>query len=311
MVAYFPTSADGNYFNVNLLRRPASVTQPTVSVAYANGALVYTPTPALQVPANVIDGDDQNFTWQTAAVNPNATATLTVDLGQVTLIGAIRRMFTSLATAPLNVSVRAAQTLGAWTSLVASTPVTVNDLTTPFAATTARYLEFTMTGTGATKLVGLQELMVFPSSQSDPAPSSTSQLDLTYMTGLTFSMNANMQRIGIASRIGAFAGKTVAQGATGDGAVTYDLGNQYTISQIGISFFLQATWPGGGKVEVDDGSGNWTTVFDSGRGTAFGVPDGTQSITFSPRPVRSIRITDYFVSGVGTSTGFLGNIEVY
>src|SRR5206468_3318300 len=149
------------------------------------------PTPV----ANVMDGDDRNFTWQTAAANPSATATLTIDLGQVMSIGAIRQMFTALSVAPVSFGVRAAQVLGAWSPVVTTTTVTVADSTLSFSATPARYLEFTMTGTGATKVVGLNELVVFPSSQSNPAPSSTGQLDLSYMNGVTFSLNANLQNV--------------------------------------------------------------------------------------------------------------------
>jgi hypothetical protein len=108
-----------------------------------------------------------------------------------------------------------------------------------------------------------------------------------------------------------YAPKTIAAGATGDGTITYDLGQPYPVSQITLSFFTNHLWAGGGKVEVDDGSGIWATVFDSGRGTALGsTADGSQTITFSKRTVRYIRVTDYFIPGVGpTAAEWLLNIE--
>jgi hypothetical protein len=53
------------------------------------------------------------------------------------------------------------------------------------------------------------------------------------------------------------------------------------------------------------------TVFDSGRGTALGLAIGTQNITFPTRLARYIRFTDYFIPGVGTSSGFFYNFEVF
>jgi hypothetical protein len=151
--------------------------------------------------------------------------------------------------------------------------------------------------------------------------------NLISLPGVVISTNANMSHGGVQTL---YFGKTVAQGATGDGTVTIDLGQQYQISHIGTSFELNDNWPGGGKVDVDDGSGNWTTVFDSGRGNLFGLPatglqpggidNGTaqisavprmQTIDFSTRSVRYIRFTDYFVPGVGTSVGRILNWEVF
>ena len=91
--------------------------------------------------------------------------------------------------------------------------------------------------------------------------------------------------------------------ATGDGTITYDLGQVYEISEVDLPFWTVGSgrWPGGGKIEVDDGSGNWSTVFDSGRGAALGLTVGTQRCPFTKRAARYVRFTAYFIPGVGTS----------
>ena len=313
-VAYYPLGDDTKYFKVNLLRRPTSLTQPTATVAYANGAAPDA-NPSLQTPANVFDGDDRAFRWAAPglASDPNPQVTLTIDLGQVLSIGAIHPVFNNPV--PLSYSLRAAQTLGAWTQAIADAPIPAPEFTASFDATPARYLELTMKGTLAFGVVDFQELLVFPSATTDPAPTFASQNDLTYLTGATISVNANMVLQAYAqARIQQLfgRGKTVAQGATGDGVITVDLGQQYQVSQIGLAFYQFDTWPGGGKVEVDDGSGTLATVFDSGRGTTLGPPaGGLLAFPFSTRTVRYIRVTDYFVPGVGTSAGRLMNIEAF
>jgi hypothetical protein len=314
LVAYYPTNPDNLSFNVNLLRRPPGVLQPTISVVYANGALQSTATQTRN-PANVMDDmDGTSFAFQTTAANPNATATLTIDLGQVESVGAIHLVFTRMS---FSYSLRAAPTLAAWTQVVADTPVpsgNVGNVSASFAAISARYLELTLKGTSTALLAAISEFQALPSVLSDPAPSSTSQLDLSYLTGVTFTQDANLQKtsyfLGHPPQF-AFGGKTVAQGAFGDGAVTIDLGQQYQISQIGLSFGFSTNWAAGGKVDIDDGSGTWSAVFDSGRGTALGIINTVQTISFSQRPARRIRITDYFVPGVGCSTGWLANVAVF
>lgn len=310
-VTYYPLSADGKYFNVDVLRRPADVTQPTASVVYANGALPYSPSPQAQNPANAIDGDDNGFIWSTTVANPDATATLTIDLGQTESIGAV---FAGFGGFPVAYSLRAAETPGVWTQVIPDRAITTNT-TASFDPVTARYLEFTMRGTTGARIVNLNELIALPSSATAPAPSSTSKLNLMTGLGMSVSANANMNGAGSSSASVQqlyYYGKSVAQGATGDGTITYDLGQQYQVSQIGLPFYIGRNWPGGGKIEVDDGSGTWVTVFDSGRGTPLGLATGTQAITFPTRAARYIRFTDYFIPGVGTSPGgFFMNFELY
>jgi hypothetical protein len=194
------------------------------------------------------------------------------------------------------------------------TPSTTGDSTSSFAAVSARYVELTMKGTPAIGFVDLLELQVFPSSETDPAPSSGSHLDLSYLTGMTVSPNANMAIAGGPQIHSpgpyAYYVKNAAQGAAGDATLTLDLGQQYQVSELALSWYSNQTWPAGGKVDVDDGSGNWVTVFDSGRGTALGsAADGTQRIPFATHQTRYVRLTGYF--DPAAAQGLLQNIEVF
>ena len=313
--AYYPLSTDRNYFNVNLARRPMGDIQPTASVAYSNGALAYTFSALAQNPANVLDGDDMSFNWSaTAGTLASATTTMTVDLGQVQSIGGVRQLYGNYW--PLSTSLRVAPTsTGPWTQVLADTALPVNDLTSSFAPISARYVELTMKGTTSVAFVNLLELQVFPGSVTDPAPSSVSHLDRLYLTGMSINQNANMGQNG-GPRVHSVQGatgyyvKNAAQGATGDGTITIDLAQQYSISEVCLSFFGNQTWPAGGKIDVDDGSGGWVTVFDSGHGSPLGVaPDGTQRIPFAPRLTRHVRLTGYFDPALGQ--GLLENVEVF
>jgi hypothetical protein len=310
-VAYYPLSGGGKYFNVSLLARPASAAQPSVSIAYANGPVPYPPSPAVQDLTAAFDGNITGFSWWTSAgANPNATATFMVDLGQVASIGGIG----GTAGGFVSYGLRVAETPGLWTQVFSSAPLTANDLTHSFDAVRARYLELTMTGTTASRIASVNELLVYPSSASDPAPSSAELHDLSYLPGMTVSANSNMS---MGTNPSARAQQTYYVGrpvpsATGDGTITYDLAQQYQISQINLPFYPGKNWPGGGKIEVDDGSGTWVTVFDSGRGNPLGSVAGTQIITFPTRVARLIRFTDYFIPGVGTSPGgYFLNFDVF
>jgi len=313
-VAYYPLGADRNYFSVNLARRPAGDIQPTAAVVYSNGALAYASPPA-QNAANVLDGDDVSFNWTaTSGTLAAATTTLTVDLGQVQSVGAIRQLYGNYW--PLSTSLRVAQSLaGPWTQAMADTAVTSNDFTSSFAGVPVRYVELTMKGTTSVAFVNLLELQVFPSSTTEPAPSSAGHLDRAYLSGMSVTQNANMGRSG-APRVHSVQGatgyyvKNTAQGATGDATLTIDLGQQYSISEVGLSFFGNQTWPAGGKIDVDDGAGGWATVFDTGHGTALGpAADGTERFPFAPHLTRHVRLTGYFDPALGQ--GLLENIEVF
>jgi cysteine-rich repeat protein len=311
-VAYYPLSADSKYFNVNLLQRPTGDIQPSASVVFVDGAIPSW-SPQSVIAGNAIDGDDNSFVlWTNWAPDPSASATLTVDLGRVESIGAVRQIYVY---PPVSSSIRVAETLaGPWMQVLVDTPAVGGESTTSFDETSARYVELTMKGTPAAGFANLAELQVFPSSASDPAPSSGSHLELGYLTGMTSSWNANMgiaggYQIHSASPYGYYV-KNTAQGATGDATVTLDLGQQYQVSELALSWFYGQTWPAGGKVDVDDGSGNWLTVFDSGRGTPLGsAADGPQRIPFAPHLTRHVRLTGYF--DPAAVQGLLLSIEVF
>ena len=234
-----------------------------------------------------------------------------VDLGQVMSLGAIRQVYALPAT---SYGLRVAQSTTSWETLVdlnANTALTY-DQTMSFASRQVRYIELTMKGTGAYGAT-LRELMAYPSSTAVvPGPSSLSHLDLTHLNGITVEPNANMAYFGDGpSRVGgAWRGKTIGEGATSDATFTVDLGQQYQISQVSLTFWSSWNWPSGGKVEVDDGSGSWSTVYDSTPGTAFGPSggDGPMVITFSPLWARFVRLTEYLGTASNTT---MENIEIF
>jgi len=308
---YYPLASDTKYFNVNLARRPDAL-QPNASAVYANGAIPYTQVPSWGMPANAVDGVSRGFVWAATSGNlATATATLTVDLGQVQSLGGIRVIYHN---APLSSTLRLAPTAsGPWTTVLNDVPVTINDFSPSFDAVSARYVELTMKG-APIGIADVVELVPYPSAASNPGPSSAEHLDLTYLTATSMSINANMGQGG-GFRVHApapnFTGyyvKTAAQGGTGDATTTLDLGQAYSISEVGLAFYSK-NWPSGGKVEVDDGAGNWSTVYDSGRGNAFGTVDSVQRIPFATRSARNVRITGYFPPAA--SSGYLDNIEVF
>jgi len=308
--AYFPLSDDSRYFKVNVLRRPNGVVQPTASVVYGGGASAH-PNASTQAPANVIDGDDLPY-WWVGSTNPSsATSTLMVDLGQVVSLGGIRQVYHLPPTA--SYGLRVAETSTNWATIVdlnANTPPDY-DQTVSFASKQVRYIELTMKGAGGSGVM-LKELMAYPSSTALPAPSSTSHFDLSHLNGITVKPNENMYYFGDGnSRLGgAWRGKTIADGATGDATMTIDLGQQYQSSQLNITFYGASYWPNGGKVEVDDGSGTWFTVRDTGVGTALAPSggDGVVPITFTTRPARFVRLTQYLGTVAETT---IENIEIF
>jgi len=316
LTAYYPLSADRKYFIVNNARRPTGAIQPTATVVYANGAVPH-PTSLVQNPANAVDGSDQlAFYWYVPSGDfTTATATVTVDLGKVESLGAIRELYQNAP--PLSTSLRVSQnSTGPWTTVRNDLPVTSQDITTSFDALSVRYIEHTMKGTTDWRIVNLNELVTYPSATtSDPAPNSTSRLDLSYLPGMSVSMNANMG-LGGGAQIhyvpgnAAYYVKSAADGATGDAIATIDFGQPYSISELRLIFYSNLRWMGGGKVDVDDGSGRWINVFDSGRGTALGrSSDGMQTMLFAPHLTRYLRLTGYFDPAL--PRGYLINMEVY
>jgi len=316
LTTYYPLSADRKYFLVNSARRPTGQIEPTATVAYSNGGLPH-PNPLLPNPANALDGSDSLAFYFTAtsANFATATATYTVDLGQVQSLGAIRELYANGP--PDTSSLRVAQSLaGPWTTLRSNMPITDSAATTSFDALSVRYIELTMKGMTTFGVVNLVELVTYPSATTaDPAVSSSGKLDLSYLPGWSVTVDANMGQGG-ATRLNPVPGgaayyvKTPAQGGTGDATATIDFGQPYSISEVRLFFYSNQRWLGGGRVDIDDGAGNWINVFDSGRGTALGrASDGLQAITFAPHLTRRLRVTGYF--DPARPTGYLTNIEVY
>jgi len=323
--AYYPLSPDGTYFNVNLLRRPLNVVQPSATVVYSGGATQY-PSAGVRDPNFIFDGDDQRFEWVAPAANSaTATVTITMDLGRVETFGAVAP---SLLFPFGSYTLRGALSPGAWFPVLTSTTLLpdASYILSLGTAVQARYLELTVAGMPS-NVGGISEFAIYPPATQNPAPSSDSQLNLVTLNGVTVKCGSNIVAQGspwvyvgnyyygyppAQGGGGPFChGMTAAQGATGDGTITYDLGQIYQISQIGVPVVAGNVLSGGAKVEVDDGSGNWFTVYDSGHGNPFGIAVGTQAITFAKRGARYVRFTNYFTPGVGTSAGFFLNLEVY
>jgi len=306
--AYFPTSADGNYFVVNL----APSLTPSATVTYTNGASMQTNSGPL---STLFDGNDNSFAYAASAGNTaTATATVLIDLGQTVSLGGIRSYYNGQVAR--HSKIRLSSDNSNWTT-VNDADITGNDFTASFAAANTRFIELTMTGTVTANLASLRELFLYPSTQTTPAPSSDSHLDLTYLTGMTLSGDANTGRSGgnFTHAFGYNYGmyfKTAAGGGTGDGVITLDLGQPYQISKLRVQFYGGQNWPGGAKVQLDDGSGHLTQVYDTGRGTPFGTSGQYAPVTlsFAKQAARRILITGYFDPSI-TAGGVFENIEVY
>jgi len=304
--AYFPTSADGNYFVVNLAPSLAI----TATATYSNGAVTSNSSPS-----TLFDGNYNSFAYtSTAGATATATTTVQIDLGQVVSLGGIRSYYNGPMARHSKIRLSSDNTN--WTT-VNDADITVNDFTTSFAATSTRYIELTMTGTVTGNVASLRELIVYPSTQTSPAPSSNSHLDLTYLTGVTLDGDSNTGKSGdhFTHAVGYSYGmyfKTAAYGGTGDGVITLDLGQPYQVSKLLVQFFGAQNWPGGAKIQLDDGTGHLTQVYDTGRGNPFGVLGQYAPVTvnFPTQVARRILITGYFNPSITTS-GVFENIEVY
>ena len=238
-------------------------------------------------------------------------------------IGAIREAYIGALRTPLSFQLRIAETAGQWNvvvptqSLDASVQRNPYEVTSEFNAIRTRYIELTMTGTRASGQVWLNELFVFPSAPLDPPPSTMDGYDLTSLAGVTATYNTNMfgspaQKLLDKNLITWVAGKSLAQGASGDGVVNIDLGGWFAISQVAMMFDVQSNWTTGGKIEVSFDQVNWTSVYDSGRGTLFGSTAlGAQIFTFTKQVARYVRITDYFVATQGVGSGALSEVQVF
>jgi hypothetical protein len=218
---------------------------------------------------------------------------------------------------PIQFQLRLAQVAGQWSTVVPLTTYSTNDTITEFSSTAARYVELSFVGTGDYGQIDLSELFLFPSAQASPPPSTTDGYDLTYLPNVGESPGTyNFLQSGgtlFDQSVGGYAGRTIAQGATADGSVTIDLGGWYTATDLVLAYRLSQSWPGGGLAEVSIDNKTWTAVTNIPRGSNFGPPvgGGPQIITFPAQTLRYVRITDYFVPGVGTSIGRLDEVQVF
>ena len=183
--------------------------------------------------------------------NPNAVDVVTIDLGRVLTLGAARQRYLTPDRRPNSFQLRLAETLGQWTTVV---PTEVTDRSSnpgdvvvldEFPPTRARYAELTLTGVSSVGLVDLTEFFLYPSAPLDPPPSTLDGYDLTYLPGVTATADSNILTPYPPTSVldkdffTYVEGKTVAQGATGDGAITIDLGGWYGISKVAMMFSVQ------------------------------------------------------------------------
>ena len=235
-------------------------------------------------------------------------------MGQYFSIGAVRPLyyFTGQYN-PISQSVRVATTPRTWTTVVPLAAVPSNDTTLSFDATPARYIELTMVGTRAAASVNLPELFVYPSAQTSPPPTSASGYDLGYLS--TISVNDNAFAPGVQFPMswpaGDFLAEKLTQGATGDAVGTVDLGAQFTVSRLSLCY-AGSGWANGGRFEVATIPDTYSTITDSGPGHPFGTAFGQcNEYALPTQPVRYVRATDYFISGLGPSDGILWSVQAF
>lgn len=266
------------------------------------------------------------FWWSSPTeLDPDATATVVYDLGAETKLSAIRQRYAGAWIMPQFCRIR----LGSgsptvWTEVVPTRAVTGYENFDTFAATSARYVELSMIGTpaafatsGGRGMVELAELFVYPSTAEVPALNTSQGYDLTYLNGVSATVNSNTYGWDWSLLDKAFTGvrgKTIAEGATGDSQATIDLGGLFQVSQVVLSFHLGAVWENGGKIELgvdgaSPGTITWQQVYDTGLSVPFGAYPGIYPVT--RQLARYVRVTNYFAAGTGPSLSQLDEIGVF
>jgi hypothetical protein len=320
----FELSGDGKYYNVNVLRRAPSFPAATATAVYSGGAVQY-----LFPPKAAFDGDDTGIDFSGGVANPSFPAnpdaidTVTIDLGRVITLAASRQRYRTTSARPDSFQLRLAETLGQWTTVVPEqfTDRSANRLDesilSEFPATRARYAELRLKGVISLGVVELNEFFLYPSAPLDPPPSTLDGYDLTYLSSATATYNSNMigspaVKLFTNDFFTSVAGKTLAQGATGDGVITIDLGGWYAISKVAMGFYANSYWTTGGAIEISADQSSWTKVYDSGRGNPLGSASLTETaFTFPKQTARYLRITNYFIAGQGLSTAGLEVVQVF
>jgi hypothetical protein len=316
----FDLSEDGSYYDVNLLRRRPDLVTPSASVTFTNDGVQWGGYPV----SSTMDGDDYPFRWSTPTeLDPDASATIVYDLGFETKLGAVRHRYGANWTLPTRHRIRIGSgSPVVWTEVAPLELVTTYDAVTPFGPVLGRYVELTMLGTPAALgnprgIVDLAELMVFPAASQVPAPNTSQGYNLVQLAASTASVNSNLNGWYWTLNDEKFTGvrgKTVAEGATGDGVATLDLGGLYEVSQVSLIFHLSQLWEHGGKIELGvdgptPGAITWTQALDTGLNVPLGAYPGIYPVT--RQLARYVRLTNYFVAGQGTGLGQLDEIEVF
>jgi cysteine-rich repeat protein len=323
----FPLSADGKYYNVNVLRRSPEFPAPTASVSAIGPS-----SPFIFPPYSAFDGDDSPVAFISTTVypyvaDPAAGQVLTIDLGRVVSLAAASQQYPGTYTAPDTTRLRLAETPGNWIDVVPTEAIVRTgaldlNIFHEFPPTPARYIELTQIGVPPAGIVEMYELSLYPSAPANPPPSTADGYDLTQMTGLSAVADSNLY---FGNGVGGpgsglfdkdffswFAGKTPAMGGTADGSIVLDLGDWFVISEIDTPFYAGANWQGGGMIEIAADPSSWVKVYDSGRGHQFGPGGfGAQAAYFSKQIARYIRITDYFIPGMGLSPDSIEEVEVF
>jgi hypothetical protein len=209
-----------------------------------------------------------------------------------------------------------------WTEVSPDTPLTLVDNVTTFPGTVGRYIELTMIGTppelttsGGRGVVDVTEVYAYPSTAAFPGPDTSQGYDLAYLSSASATVNSNVSGWYWAVLDKLFTGlkgRTVAEGATGDAQVTVDLGGVFQVSTVGLVFHLGLNWTNGGKIELGvDGPTPGSIIWAQGMDTGLGGLLSTNLYQVTPQLARYVRVTNYFVAGVGASTGQLDEISVF
>jgi hypothetical protein len=296
---------DGTSYKNNLIRRvnPGMGVTTSVTGTFTNGAAQHGGYPL----SLAFDGSDTQVRWQSTDVSdPDATAKLVFDLGQVYAINRVRALYGSL---PNSYQISVSTDNVNWTT-VASSTISIFDKIDTFTSANARYIEYTAIGTPASKIVNLSEFFAYQDKNATPAPTTENGFDLAYLNPSATVDSANLTGAGSflfdkSSGTGV-SGKTYAQGARADGTIVVNLGASYRLDQIGLKFRLSQIWANGGRVEISPDATNWTTILDTGSNAM-----GAQDILFAPQNAQYIRVINKYLTGVGCGTGRLDELEFF
>lgn len=313
----FPTVANGdgtNSYRADVVRRvlPGGVLLSSASATY--GGTAYAGAGA---PANLNEGDDE-FLQINATNIATATATVVMDLGEVYLLNKIQQRYRDGAAnrAPTTYQLRVSPDNATWTTVVAPTAPPSGNFFNTFLPANVRYIEWTGTGIPvtnaggpATPQISLDNLYAFVADSAPVPPDTGSGFDLAYLNGIVVSDLTPGQwndAPGGGDLVDkGFTGASGKATSTANAAALIDLGAAYALYGMGLNFRLSQTWGNGGKIELSPDNLNFYTVLD--QATNLSATD----LLFSPIDARYIRLTNYYVPGVGTGSGRLDEVEIF